>query len=174
MKNDSPKTLLGKKFQTWSEDSLGVFALLLCLVVFLSPLLIFGKSLYYSDFSFITYPVKSFLAQTFQSGALPFWSPSIDSGTPFMAAFHTGVFYPPSILFFLPNYTLALNLFYVLHFIILIVPVYFLVRSWNLSGPAALCTSLTALLSSFFVSSIMLSNWFLATVWLPCLFTLKN
>ena len=170
MKNDSPKTMLGKKFQTWSEDSLGVFALLLCLVVFLSPLLFFGKSLYYSDFSFITYPVKSFLAQTFQSGALPFWSPSIDSGTPFMAAFHTGVFYPPSILFFLPNYTLALNLFYVLHFIILIIPVYFLARSWDLSGPAALCSSLTALLSSFFISSIMLSNWFLATVWLPLIF----
>ena len=36
--------------------------------------------------------------------------------------------------------------------------------------PAALCSSLTALLSSFFLSSTMLSNWFLAVVWLPLIF----
>jgi uncharacterized membrane protein YfhO len=123
--------------------------------------------LYYSDFSFITYPVKSFLAQAFQSGALPFWTQSIDSGTPFMAAFHTGVFYPPSIIFLLPDHTTALNLFYIFHFILLALSVYFLSRSWNLSTPAAICSSLTAVLSNFFLSSAMLSNWFLTAVWLP-------
>jgi len=100
MKSGFLKIIFGKKGQGWSEDSLGIFVLLLCLAIFFSPILFFGKSLYYSDFAFITYPIKSFLAQTFQSGALPFWTPSIDSGTPFMAAFHTGVFYPPSIIFF--------------------------------------------------------------------------
>ena len=167
MKSSFLKINFDKKTQAWSEDSLGILILLLCLVVFFSPILFFGRSLYYSDFSFITYPIKSFLAQTFQSGALPFWTPLVDSGTPFMAAFHTGVFYPPSIIFFLPNTTLALNLFYILHFIILIIPIFYLARSWKLSGPAACCTSLTALLSSFFLSSTMLSNWFLAAVWLP-------
>jgi hypothetical protein len=87
-----------------------------------------------------------------------------------MAAFHTGVFYPPSIIFLLPNTTLALNLFYLLHFIILIIPIYYLARSWDFSGPAALGSALTALLSSFFISSTMLSNWFLAAVWLPLIF----
>ncbi len=172
MKSGFLKINFGKKSQVWSEDSLGIFILLLCLVVFFSPILFFGRSLYYSDFSFITYPIKSFLAQTFQSGALPFWTPSIDSGTPFMAAFHTGVFYPPSIIFSLPNSTLALNIFYIFHFIILIIPIYYLARSWELSVPAALCSSLTALLSSFFLSSTMLSNWFLAVVWLPLIFLL--
>lgn len=167
MKSDFLKTLFGKKGQVESGDSLGICVLLLCLVIFFSPILFFGRSLYYSDYSFITYPVKSFLAQTFKSGALPFWTPSIDSGTPFMAAFHTGVFYPPSIIFFLPDTTIALNLFYILHFIILIIPIYFLARSWNLSAPAAFCSSLTALLSSFFLATTMLSNWFLAVVWLP-------
>ena len=172
MKSSFLKINFDKKTQAWSEDSLGILILLLCLVVFFSPILFFGRSLYYSDFSFITYPIKSFLAQTFQSGALPFWTPLVDSGTPFMAAFHTGVFYPPSIIFFLPNTTLALNLFYILHFIILIIPIFYLARSWKLSGPAACCTSLAALLSSFFLSSTMLSNWFLAAVWLPLIFFL--
>ena len=89
-----------------------------------------------------------------------------------MAAFHTGVFYPPSIIFFLPNTIFALNLFYILHFIILTVPIYFLARSWKLSVPAACCSSLTALLSSFFLATTMLSNWFLAVVWLPLIFLL--
>jgi Bacterial membrane protein YfhO len=172
MKSGFLKTDSSKKGRVGSEDSLSVFVLLLCLVVFFSPILFFGQSLYYSDFSFITYPVKSFLAQTFQAGALPYWTPSIDSGTPFMAAFHTGVFYPPSIIFLLPDTNLALNLFYIFHFIILIIPTYYLARSWDLSGPAALCSSITALLSSFFLSSTMLSNWFLAAVWLPLVFLL--
>ena len=170
MKNLFLKINFGKKSYGWSEDKLIVFVLLFCLVGFFSPILFFGRSLYYSDFSFITYPVKSFLAQTLQSGALPFWTPSLDSGTPFMAAFHTGVFYPPSIIFLLPNPTIALNLFYIFHFSLLAMSVYFLSRSWNLSGPAALCSSITAVLSSFFLSSTMLSNWFLAAVWLPLIF----
>jgi len=170
MKNRFLKINFGKKGYDWSEDNMSVFALLFCLVGFFSPILFFGRSLYYSDFAFITYPVKSFLAQTLQSGALPFWTPSIDSGTPFMAAFHTGVFYPPSIIFLLPNLTTALNLFYIFHFALLAISVYFLSRSWNFSGPAALSSSLTAVLSSFFLSSTMLSNWFLAAVWLPLIF----
>jgi hypothetical protein len=172
MKNGFLQNDFLKKGRIGSDDSLNVSILLVCLVVFFSPLFFFGQSLYYSDFSFITYPVKSFLAQTFQEGALPFWAPSIDSGTPFMAAFHTGVFYPPSIIFLLPNITLALNLFYSFHFIVLMIPTYFLARSWDLSGPAALCSAITALLSSFFLSSTMLSNWFLAAVWLPLVFLL--
>jgi hypothetical protein len=170
MKNRFLKINFGKKRYDWSEDNMSVFALLFCLVGFFSPILFFGRSLYYSDFAFITYPVKSFLAQTLQSGALPFWTPSIDSGTPFMAAFHTGVFYPPSIIFLLPNPTTALNLFYIFHFALLAISVYFLSRSWNFSGPAALSSSLAAVLSNFFLSSTMLSNWFLAAVWLPLIF----
>ena len=146
--------------------------MLLCLVVFLYPILFFGESLYYSDFAFITYPVKSFIAQTFQKGALPFWTHSIDSGAPFMGAFHTGVFYPPSILFVLPNTTLALNLFYAFHFTVLALSVYFLAASWNLTRQAALASALTALLGSLFLSSTMLSNWFLGVVWLPLIFFL--
>jgi hypothetical protein len=170
MKNRFLKINFGKKSYDWSKDNVSVFALIFCLVGFFSPILFFGRSLYYSDFSVITYPVKSFLAQTLQSGALPFWAPSLDSGTPFMAAFHTGVFYPPSIIFLLPNPTIALNLFYIFHFSLLAMSVYFLSRSWKLSGPAALCSSVTAVLSSFFLSSTMLSNWFLAAVWLPLVF----
>jgi len=172
MKGDFLKINFGKENQVGSDDRFGIIVLLLCSALFLSPILFFGRSLYYSDYAFITYPVKSFLAQTFRAGALPFWVPSIDSGTPFMAAFHTGVFYPPSCIFLLPNTTLALNLFYAFHFIVLTVPIYFLARSWKLSVQAALCSSLTALLSSFFLSSTMLSNWFLAVVWLPLIFLL--
>ena len=66
MKNGFLKINFGKKGQGESEDSLSIFILLLCLVALFSPILFFGRSLYYSDFAFITYPVKSFLAQTFQ------------------------------------------------------------------------------------------------------------
>ncbi len=129
-----------------------------------------GKTFFSRDFSFITYPVKHFLAQSFQNGALPFWTPYYQSGTSFIGAFHTGIFYPPSIFFLIQNFTLAINLFYLFHFFILTFPCYFLVRSWNLSPGAAFCSSITILLGGIFLSSVLLSNIFYSLAWFPLIF----
>lgn len=151
---------------------MGVGLLLLSLGLFFNSFALSERLLFYSDFGLITYPIKSFLSQVFRSGNVPFWNPYLYAGTPFMAAFHPGVFYPPSLLFFLSDVSLALNWFYLFHFMILGLPVYALVKSWGLSWTAALASALTASLSCFFISSAMLSNFFLSAVWLPLIFLL--
>ena len=129
-----------------------------------------GKVIFYRDYNLITYPIRYFLGQTFNQGAIPYWLPHANAGMPFMAAFHPGVFYPPSLLFFLDDTTYALNLFYVLHFMILGVFAFLLARSWNLSFVAALCCGITGMLSGFMVASTLVSNFFIAAVWLPMIF----
>ena len=151
-------------------EILGVGLLLVLAVVFFSPMLFEGKVLLYRDYNLITYPTRYFLGQTFNQGAIPYWVPNVHGGMPFMASFHPGVFYPPSLLFFLNDITYALNLFYVLHFMVLGTFAFLLARCWKLSFAAALCCGMTGMLSGFIVASTLISNFFLSAVWLPMVF----
>jgi len=151
-------------------DILGIGILLLIAAGFFYPMLFDDKVIFYRDYNLITYPIRYFLGQTFNEGAIPYWVPNVHGGMPFMASFHPGVFYPPSLLFFLNDTTYALNLFYVLHFIVLGVFLFLLARSWNLSFAGALCCGITGMLSGFIVASTLVSNFFLSAVWLPMVF----
>jgi hypothetical protein len=152
------------------RDYAALIVLLIILIEFFSPLIFDGRVFFSRDFTLITYPVRSFLSQIYHQGSIPLWSESVVNGAPFMEAFHTGVFYPPSLVFIIKDVTLALNLFYLLHFIILAWSVYLLGRSWEMSPVSALCSSVTAMLSGFFLGSTLLSNFFLAAIWLPSVF----
>ena len=153
-----------------TRELLGIGLLLLIATAFFYPMLFDGKVIFYRDYNLITYPIRYFLGQTFNQGAIPFWLPHAHGGTPFMASLHPGVFYPPSFLFFLEDTTYALNLFYVLHFVILGIFTYLLVRSWGISFTPALCCGVTGMLSGFILSSTLVSNFFLSAVWLPMVF----
>ena len=144
---------------------------LVALSVF-SPLLFSGKAIFHRDYHFITYPFRYFLSQAYQQGVIPYWTPNVYGGMPFMSLFHPGVFYPPSLLFFLKDTVLAINLFYFFHFLILGVSVFLLGKLWNLSFAARLCSSVTGMLSGFILGSVLLSNYFMAAVWLPLIFWL--
>ncbi len=153
-------------------EILGIVILLLVAAGFFYPMLFDGKVIFYRDYNLITYPIRYFLGQTFNQGAIPYWVPHANGGMPFMASFHPGVFYPLSLLFMLEDTTYALSLFYVLHFIILGVFTYLLARSWGLSFIAALCSAMTGMLSGFMMASVLLSNLFISAVWLPVIFWL--
>jgi len=161
---------VNRKFFRPGSDSLGVLILIVIAITFFSPLLFGNKAIFYRDFTFVTFPFKFFIAQTFQEGAIPYWSPNVYAGMPFMAGFHAGVFYPPGILFLLKDTVLALNLFYLLHFLILGSFSFLLARSWGISFASALCCGITGMLSGFIVASTLLSNFFMAAVWLPMVF----
>jgi hypothetical protein len=154
------------------SEILGVAIILLIAACFFYPMLFDGKVIFYRDYNLITYPFRYFLGQTFSQGAIPYWVPHANGGLPYMAALHPGVFYPPSILFLMGDTTYALNLFYVLHFMILGVSLYLLARCWKLSFVAALCCAVTGMLSGFMVASTLLSNFFMSAVWLPVIFWL--
>ncbi len=149
---------------------LGIGILLLITAAFFYPMLFDGKVIFYRDYNLITYPIRYFLGQSFNQWAIPFWVPYANGGMPFMATFHPGVFYPPSLLFLLDDTTYALNLFYVLHFVILGVFTFLLARSWKISFVAALCSAVTAMLSGYIVASTLISNYFISAVWLPLVF----
>jgi Bacterial membrane protein YfhO len=165
-------TQVNRKIHRPEKNGIGILILLVIAISLFSPLLFGDKVIFYRDFTFVTFPFKYFLAQTFQEGAIPYWNSNVYAGMPFMAGFHAGVFYPPGILFLLRDTVLALNLFYVFHFLILGSFSFLLARAWGISFAPALCCGITGMLSGFIVASTLLSNFFMAAVWLPMVFWL--
>ncbi|MFQ5482388.1 MAG: hypothetical protein ACE5ER_06475, partial [Nitrospinaceae bacterium] len=158
---------LRKESRQGLGDREGLALLTGVILAFFSPLLLMGKIFFYFDFTYFTYPTRFFLNKTFLEGSLPFWNPHIFNGEPLLAAFGAGVFYPPSLLLFCPDFILGLNLFYIFHFLLLGTFVFLLVRRWGLSVEAALGAGFTAVFSGFFLSSVLLNNYFLANCWFP-------
>lgn len=159
-----------KRKPEWLQDLLGLLLLFLMAFYVFYPLLFKNKAIFLRDYHFITYPFRYFLSQAFHQGIIPYWTPHGFSGMPFMAAFHPGVFYPPSVVFFLPDTLLAINLFYFIHFLVLGSFLYLLGKLWGLSFVARLCSSVTGMLSGFIVAATLTSNFFLGAVWLPIVF----
>jgi len=151
-------------------DLLGISLLVMMALHVFYPLLFKGKALFFRDYHFFTYPFRHFLSQAYHEGFVPYWTQNVYGGMPFMSAFHPGVFYPPSIVFFLPNTPFAINLFYFIHFLVLGIFMYLLGKLWGLSFIARLCSSTTGMLSGFIVAATLTSNFFLAAVWLPMVF----
>jgi len=154
------------------KNALGIFLLFGIAATFFYPMLFEGKVIFYRDFQFITYPIRYFLWQSYQQGVIPYWTTNTFGGAPFMSTLHPGVFYPPSVLFFINNPTLALNLYYVFHFLIMGIFIFLLSRKWNLSWLAASCCGVTGMLGGLIVASTLTSNYFLSSVWLPLVFWL--
>jgi hypothetical protein len=155
-----------------AKNALGLFILFAIAVAFFYPLLFDGKVIFYRDFHFVTYPTRFFLFQAYHQGEIPYWTTNTFGGTPFMATLHPGVFYPPSLFFFLDDFTTALNLYYVFHFLVMGFFVFLLGRKWNLTWFAALCCGATGMLGGMVVASALTSNYFLSSVWLPLIFWL--
>ena len=87
-----------------------------------------------------------------------------------MSTWQSSVFYPPSIIFFMDDFTRAFNLSQVLHHGILVAGTYALMRHWGFSPVASLCSGLTAFLGGFFLSISEFCNHFHSAAWFPWFF----
>ena len=152
------------------KDAAADFLVLLIIAVFFFPLIFEEKTLFFRDLTVLAYPMKYFTHKAYHEGFLPFWNPAVYSGMPFLSVLYTGVLYPLNLVFFLDNFTAAFNWFYILHYVLLTLSVYALIRYWGLSVGAALCSAVTALLSGFFLSLPGATSLFYSAVWLPSIF----
>jgi hypothetical protein len=152
-----------------NHDLASVLLLLLIICVFFSPILFGGKTLFGRDITVLAWPMKYFTFKSYHAGHFPLWNPEIYSGMPFLAVMW-GALYPLNLIFLLNNFTTAFNLFYVLHYALLAISVYALMRYWKLSAGAALCSSATALLSGYFLSLHAAVSLFYSAVWFPSVF----
>jgi Bacterial membrane protein YfhO len=120
----------------------------------------------YRDLLFFTWPIKHFLHDRLLSGELPLWNPLLLMGTPFLANWQSGVFYPPSLLLLLPL-PLGFNLFLFAHYVIALLGAWAWLRGRDLGAIPAAIGSGVFTLGGYLVSLLNLTNHLQAAVWAP-------
>ncbi len=146
--------------------------LLSVFTLFFFPVLFEGNTFFFRDIHHFAYPMKLYLAKVWAQGGWPYWYPNLFQGIPLMSLMHPGVFYPPSILFLLRDFSFAFNAYFLFHHLVLMGSVYALCRYWGRSVPASLCAALTALLGGYFLSLSAVYNQFQSAIWLPLILLL--
>jgi hypothetical protein len=159
-----------KDKNTLYRDGGALVLLFIVLLLFYFPVIFGNKTVFTSDTFLFNFPMYHFLHQAYHTGFIPFWYPDLFAGIPFMSAWQSSVFYPPSVIFFINDFTLAFNLSQVFHHGVLVAGTYALMRHWGFSPVAALCSSLTAFLGGFFLSISEFCNHFHSAAWFPWFF----
>jgi len=90
-------------------------------------------------------------------------------GFPLLAAFQSGVFYPPHLLLLIPSFFAAIRVIFILHFLIAGIGAYHLCRNWKFPPYLSVVGALLFALGGTIVSLSNLLNHFQTAVWLPWL-----
>ena len=122
---------------------------------------------FFRDLGPYFYPLRFGLYENFRSGELPLWNRHLAMGFPLLAAFQSGVFYPPHLLLLLLPFFSACRTLFVLHFLIAGVGTYRLCREWKYPAYLSLIGALLFTLGGTIVSLTNLLNHFQSAVWLP-------
>ena len=122
---------------------------------------------FFRDLGLYFYPLRFTLYESFRSGELPLWNRHMAMGFPLLAAFQSGVFYPPHLLLLVLSFFPAIRVIFILHFLIAGTGAYYLCRSWRFPPYLSIVGGLLFGLGGTIVSLSNLSNHFQTAVWLP-------
>ena len=150
-----------------SLDFLALLALVSMVVWFCDGMLFEGKVPFFRDLGTYSYPIKFSLAKSFQAGELALWDRHMAAGFPLMASFQLGVFYPPSLVFYLLPFFDAVRWTFLIHFLIAASGAYFLCRQWKCPTHLSLIGAVLFAFGGTTVSLSNLLNHFQSAVWLP-------
>jgi Bacterial membrane protein YfhO len=124
---------------------------------------------FFRDLGPYFYPLRFILYESFRSGELPLWNRHMAMGFPLLAAFQSGVFYPPHLLLFVLSFFPAIRFIFVCHFLIAGIGTYYLCRNWKFPPYLSIIGALLFALGGTVVSLSNLLNHFQTAVWLPWL-----
>jgi hypothetical protein len=134
-----------------------------------------GKRYFWEDIVQQFYPSLSFLANSLHHLQIPYWSPYVFSGIPFIGDIQTQVFYPPNwLLTFFVNANgrlsfLALEVLIIAHVVTAGFLMYWLAREWRLPQPSALFAALCFMCSGFVILRTIHLGVIYTYTWFPLL-----
>lgn len=135
--------------------------------------IIVGKRYFWEDIVEQFYPMRSFLVNSLRHFQLPYWSPYVFSGFPFINDVQTQTFYPlnwPLVFCIRPDgrlIFLALELQVILHVLIAGYLMFLLAREWDLSRRASIFAGLSFMLSGFMIVNTIHVVVVFTIAWFP-------
>jgi hypothetical protein len=145
-------------------------ALVLATVLFWAIPLFQPQATIHWDLADVTYPAQKYFADSVHAGRLPYWSPFLYSGTPFLSDPLTGAWYPPHWPFFLIGVTPRM-LFWelALHSFLALAGAFLLARKLLDDAVAAAVAAMFYAWGGFFSAHSSQLAMFEAAAWLPWL-----
>lgn len=125
-----------------------------------------SQTLFLWDDGTYFHPMKSFLAETVRSGEWPWWNPWIRNGLPFFANPQVGLFYPPSVLFYVLPTALAFNWNVILHCVLMATGFYGWLRCSGRTPAAAALGGLLVAWGGYALSMAVYLNNLQAMAWI--------
>jgi hypothetical protein len=113
------------------------------------------------------YPWKTFVIESFKNGAFPLWNPYNFSGTPILANFQSGVFYPLNFLYFLFPQIWAWSSLVILQPLLALLFTFFYARRIGISRTGSFFASFSFAFSSFMSVWLEYNTIGHVILWLP-------
>jgi hypothetical protein len=120
------------------------------------------------------YPWRELAIESFKKVELPLWNPYNLTGTPLLANFQTGAFYPLNILLFILPFPLAWSLLILLQPLFGGVFLYLFLRNKKIDPRASLISGITFAFSGFSISWMEWNTVVQVTIWLPLILLAKD
>lgn len=112
-------------------------------------------------------PWKELAFDLIKKGKLPLWNPYNFSGSPLLANYQSGLFYPLNIFYLIFPPLTAWTLLTMFQVFLAMVFMYLLLRKFKLSKPASVLGSLAFVSSSFFITWVEIDIIGHTYLWLP-------
>jgi hypothetical protein len=149
------------------RDLMAALFISVSILVYFSGLLLSSRNYFIGDIYTQFYPWKDLLKRSLETGVTPYWNPAIFSGVPFLADIQKGGFYPPGIIFVFLNFSAAFKVYIIVHFIIMGVSMYCLLREFGFSRVASIGAGLIFLFNTFTVTRIDFISALSSFTWMP-------
>ncbi len=115
----------------------------------------------------MTFPWKEFAIKSLETWEIPLWNPYNFSGTPFLANFQSGVFYPFNLLMSIFGIALGWVIYIIAQPILAGIFTFLFLRQNNLSKTASVFGAITFAFSSYMVVWLQYGIIGHAALWLP-------
>ncbi len=159
---------LFKIFKTVGQaDFMAVLILNLSSLLFFYDLLGERNLLTERDLAPYFIPPRFFWVESLKNWDFPLWNPYQFSGHPFLANPQHGLLYPLNLIFLILPFDLAFNAIIILHFFLVGLSTYFLLKDLGAKPTGSLIAGLVLMLSGYLLSVHSLLNILLSVTWTP-------
>jgi len=139
-------------------------------VAFFWPLLSGQQVLYFRDVPRFFYPMRFYAAQAVRALKIPLWNPYILCGTPFLANWHSAVFYPLSAIYYFLPFERGFHIYIVVHFVLAGFFMWLLLRAFRVTPAGSFIGAVAFVFSGFLISLADFPNFLSSFIWLPLAF----
>jgi hypothetical protein len=164
----SPGGLL-KSARSLGPEAPAAAAILAAVLAVLAPLWLRGLTPFWGDLTYLHPAWRAAPASLIQAGRAPLWEPSLYLGMPMAASMQGGLFYPPTLAYFLFGFANATALFQLLHYFLAGWLAALWLRTLRLSWGACAGAGISFAIGGLMIGRASFLNHLAVLAWAPAL-----